>query len=223
MSQARDFVLYEEDFLGKWTPTAGTAYNGWNVTDTSSAGTPVYATLDGEHGGAIKLGFDNTSEVQNVCLSHGDILSFDVDLLVEFGWRVRMGQAAVNAATSFAVGMASARNDAIDSIAAQLLFRVIGGDSTTAIVVESDDTVTDNDDKATGTTLVAAYKWLTVNLSNKSDIRFFVDGIPVATSTTFTLAGYTSLVQPYAQLQKTAATPTDYVVLDKFYAISRRS
>ena len=84
-----------------------------------------------------------------------------------------------------------------------------GSVSTSNIVVESDDGVTDNDDKATGATLAAVYKKFLIDFTNGiSDIRFFIDGERVGSATTFTLAGITSgqNVQPMIQLQKASGT-----------------
>lgn len=195
-----------------YSATAGSNVgHNWKITDTSAAGTPTYVPATNDRGLAIT--FDNTNEVQNVCANFGDVLSFDIDDIIEARFRVKMAQAAVNAATSLAFGLQSARNDAIDSIATHASFRVIGADSTTLVVVESDDGTVDKDDVATGLTLINAYKDFTISFANgKNDVRFFIDGQPVAMATTFDMSNYTGNLQLYCQLQKTASTNTDGVV-----------
>lgn len=223
MAGIQDFVCFEEDFLGPQTLTASPAGSDWwDIADTSSAGTPTY-TVGGVNGEAT-LAFDNTSEIQNVCLFQSDVLNFDIDLIQSIEMRVKMGQAAIDATSQFAFGLSAARNDAIDSITAAALFRVIGGDSTTAVVVETDDTANNNDDVATGKTLINAYKKFVINFAGgKSDVRFYIDGDRVAASTTFDMSTYTAGLQPFFQISKTADTNTDSVVIDYVKVVSKRS
>jgi hypothetical protein len=200
-----------DQFIGHrvYSATAGSNVgHGWLIADTSSSGAPTY--VPATDGRGLKVDFSNASEVQNLCASFGDRLAFDIDELQEIRLRVKMNQALVNAATSFACGLCSARNDDPDALAAHASFRVIGADSTTAIVVETDDGVIDLDDKATGMTLGAVEKDLLISFATgKGDVRFFIDGQPVAASVKFDMSNYSGLLQPYFQLQKTAATATD--------------
>jgi hypothetical protein len=222
MAGIQDFVEFVEDFLGPQTLTASpTGSDLWDIADTSSAGTPTY-TVGGINGEAT-LAFDTQAEVQNVCLYMSDKLNFDIDKLLRVEMAVKMGQAAVDATTSLAFGLASARNDAIDSIAAHASFRVIGSGSTTAVVVESDDGTTDKDDIATGATLINDYKRFVIDFSGgTSNVKFYIDGVQVATSTTFDMSGYTAGLQPYVQLQKTSDANADSVVIDYVKIVSRR-
>lgn len=223
MAGIQDFVCFEDDFLGARTlSAAGSEGQIWEITDTSAAGTPTY-TIGGINGEAT-LAFDTQAEAQNVCMAFEDDLNFKIDHIDHIEMRVKMGQAAVDATTMFACGLASARNDAIDSIAAAALFRVVGADSTTALVVETDDTANNNDDVATGTTLINAYKKLVISFaSGKADVRFYVDGARVAASTTFDMSNYSDGLQPYFQIQKTSDANANSVVIDYVRVQSRRS
>lgn len=222
MAGIQDFVCYEDDFCGHGELPSSQSDSDWLIDDTSSAGTPTY-TKGGVNGEAT-LAFSSTSEVQNVCLHHGDDLNFDIDLIQSIELRVKMGQAALDSATQVAFGLASARNDAIDSIGEAALFRVIGGDSTTAVVVETDDGTVNNDDVSTGQSLINAYKKFVINFAGgKSDVRFFIDGDRVAASTTFDMSNYSGAFQPFVQLQKTADSNTDSVVIDYVKIRSKRS
>ena len=108
--------------------------------------------------------------------------------------------------------MASARNDAIDSIANHASFRLIGSNS---LVVETDDGTTDLDDKATGQSLSTTYKRFLIDFTGgKSDVKFYVNGIRCAASTTFSMAAATGSLQPYVQIQKTADSNVDFVHVD---------
>ena len=223
MAGIQDFLCFEEDFLGPQTLTASPAGSDkWDIADTSSAGTPTY-TVGGTNGEAT-LAFDAQSEIQNVCLFQSDVLNFDVDLIDHIEMRVKMGQAAIDATSQVAFGLASARNDAIDSIATAALFRVVGADDTTAVVLESDDGTNNNDDVASGQTLINAYKKFVISFAaGKADVKFYIDGDRVGASTTFDMSNMSTGFQPFVQISKTADTNTDSVVIDYVRIYSRRS
>ena len=218
MAGIQDFVEYCEDFLGSQSLTASPAGSDiWDIADTSSAGTPTY-TVGGINGEAT-LAFDSQAEAQNVCLFMSDRLNFDIDKLLRVEMAVKT-VASLDSATSLAFGMASARNDAIDSITAHASFRLIGDNS---VVVETDDGTTDLDDKATGTTLVATYKRFVIDFSGGTgNVKFYIDGVQVATATTFDMSAYTAGLQPYVQIQKTSDNNTDSVTVDYIKIVSRR-
>lgn len=219
MAGIQDFVEYSDDFLGAQTLSATPSEGAdWDITDTSSAGTPTY-TVGGANGEAT-LTMDSTSEVENVCLNHGDVLNFDIDLIDHIEMRVKT-VAALDSATTLTFGLCSARNDDPDATAANAQFKLAGSSS---VVVESDDGSTDNDDVASGTTLVDAYKKFVISFaSGKSDVRFYIDGQRVAASTTFSMASYAAGLQPFVQIQKTADTNTDSVSVDYVKVCSRRA
>lgn len=219
MAGIQDFIEYVEDFLGPQTLTASPAGSDqWDIADTSSAGTPTY-TVGGINGEAT-LAFDSQAEIQNVCLFKSDVLNFDIDAIHSIELRVKT-VAALDSATSLAFGLCSARNDAIDSLAAHASFRLIGSNS---LVVETDDSVNDNDDVATGATLGSTYKRFVIDFAGgKSDVKFYVDGARVAASTTFDMSNYSAGFQPYVQIQKTADANTDSVVIDYIKIVSKRS
>jgi hypothetical protein len=201
---------WRDDFSGHrvYSATAGSNIgHNWLIIDTSAAGAPTHAPLTGSGGRGLKVDMASTSEVENLCAAFADLLVFDIDDLIEVRIKMALNQATLHATSQFAFGLASARNDAIDSITAAALFRVIGADSTTLVVVESDDGVTDKDDIATGKTLINADKDFRISFAKgKADVRFFIDGQPVAAGTTFDMSGYSSGLQPFMQIQKTADT-----------------
>lgn len=216
MAGMQDFWCFEDDFFGGGTLSTAGQGDPWVVTTTGS-GTAAY--VDGSASGEVTIDNESTGEVQNTCLSFGDKLAMDIDKIQGAEFRIKMNQAAVDATTSLAFGLAGDRNAAIDSIAQAALFRVIGGDSTTAVVVESDDGTNDNNDVATGQTLINAYKLFKIDFSQgTSDVRFYMDDANglrrVSAGTTFDMSNYTGSLQPFVQLQKTSDTNTDGVTID---------
>lgn len=171
--------------------------------------------------GSLDLALDATNEVQNACLYMGNILPFDIDEIVRVEFIAKL-TASLGASVMGAFGLAGARNDALDSVAQHAWFRFEGSN---AIVCESDDGTTDQDDKATGQTLVASYKRFAIDFSvgnltqsppslskgGTADVRFFMGNERgamnrVAGHTRFDMSAYTSGLQLFAQIQKTSGT-----------------
>jgi hypothetical protein len=230
MAGRQDFIEYFDDFFGSGAsvPSSADPATPWLVTDTSSAGTPTYVIgVNGVATGALAVAMDSQNEAQNVCISHGDILSFDINDLLSYECRIKTNAAAMTSGSSLAFGMTGLRNDAIDSIAQAALFRVIGADSTTLVVCESDDGTTDKDDVATGITLINAFKYFKIDFSNLSSVKFYGGDsagrlIRLAKTTTFDLSAYTGCLQPYFQLQKTATANTNGFSADYVRIVSKR-
>jgi hypothetical protein len=197
-----------------FTTTPG--MNGWTIKDTSSAGAPTYLCVT-EDGGAAVLTLAADSEAEVVTLYNNDVLVYDVRQLQHIWWIAKVS--GIDSATTLTFGVGSAQNDTADSVATNAWFRMQGSASTSAVVVETDDAVTDLDDKATGTTLAAVYKKFLIDFTNGlADVRFFIDGARVAQTTTFDMSGLTAglNVQPFVQLQKASGTGVPSISLAQF-------
>lgn len=218
----RDIVKFEDDFLGHGAIGAQDA--GYWLATTSAGGGVTRGGINGE----ASVALSSASESQNVCLDFGDDLNFDIDALKRVVLRVKMGQAALTAGSEVAFGVASGRADSIDAITEQALFRVIGSDDTTAVVCESDDGSNDNNDIASGQSLVDSYKDFVIDFSGgKSNVKFYMDNGSgnmqrVASSTTFDMSNYSGGLQPYVQIQKASGTADDSVIVDYIVIESAR-
>lgn len=198
-----------------FTTTPG--QNGWTAILTGTTPTALCITEDG---GAAKLSLTATSEAQAAVLYHNDVLAFDLRQLkmIEFIAQV----AGIDSATTLVFGLASARNATSDNVATNAWFRIEGSVSTSAVVVETDDATTDNDDVATGQTLASVYKKFTIDFERGiADVRFFIDGERVAAGTTFNMSalGAGLNVQPFVQLQKGSGTGTPSVTIAKIHPV----
>ncbi len=182
---------------------------GWRVADTSSGGTPTYAVITAVDGGAMQLLLDNTSEVQNVCMYQNDILLYDWAKIQWCEWTVKMAAAAVSNDT-ITWGLANARNDTIASITEKILFKILASTSTTNVVIDTKDGTTAVTGTSTATSVgVDTFKKYTIDFTNGlSDVRFFIDGSRVCTTTTFNFSGVTSgnNCQLFCQVQKASGT-----------------
>lgn len=220
---SRGITTFIDNFNRAQAFTTTPGQNGWTILDVSSAGTPTYLTVT-EDGGAADLAFDSQSEAQTVVLYNNDVLIYDVRQIKSVWWILKV--TAFSAVSTLTAGVASAYNATPDSVATNAWFRMQGSVSTTALLVETDDAVTDNDDKATGATLGTTYKKLLIDFTNGiSDVRFFVDGARVgmgngaaANDGRFDMSGLTAglNVQPYISLQKASGATVDAVRVAQF-------
>ena len=213
MAGLQDFATFTDDFWGADTFAAAGQGTPWAIADTSTTGTPTYANVTPSATGEVALTLVSTSEVENVCLSFGDTLSFDIDNLLSFECRLKV--TGCTTGTTISWGLASARNDTPASINALALFQMVGATSTTAVTIETDDNVTDTAPVTSGQTLATVYKKFVIDFSGgKSNVKFYINGVRVGAATTFTMAGYTGSLQPFFQIQKAANTNVDAITID---------
>lgn len=220
---ARGVKTFIENFDRPQAYTTTPGMNGWTILDVSSAGTPTYLNVT-EDGGAAQLTFDNTSEAQTIVLYYNDVLVYDVRQINSVWWILKVS--SFSAVSTLCAGVASAYNATPDSVATNAWFRMQGSVSQSNLLVETDDNVTDNDDKATGTTLSSTYKKCLIDFTyGIDDVRFFVDGARVgmgngatANDGRFSMKGLTAglNVQPYLSFQKASGTTTDQVTVAQF-------
>jgi len=216
MAGIQDFQEFVDDFNGAVAsfPTSADPATAWIVDDVSSAGAPTYTKGTSE--AVLTMAADVEAEV--LALHFNDSLDFDADSIIRMEFRAKT-VATLDTTTTIVMGMGSARSDTTDNVTGNAWFKLVGSN---AIVAESDDGTTDNDDKATGVSLVATYRKFVIDFSDKRDIKFYVDGTRVATATTFTLSGYTAGLQPIFQIQKSSDSNTDSLTVDYVKIVSRR-
>jgi len=207
------------DFLGAADPPAAGARDGgpWVQTTVQTAGTPLVVAEEGY----MKLELDGTQETQLACLHMADELPLDIDKIQQVDFWAKLGAATLPASVSLCFGLASARNNDPDLIAYHALFRAYG---TTAVTIDTDDAVHDNDDAATGQVISNSLKRFTMDfasgirtvspppsLGGKANVLFSIDDArnnlqPVARGTTFDMSSYAGGLQLFAQIQKGAAS-----------------
>jgi hypothetical protein len=179
----------------------------------------------GNVAGGMQLALTSTSEAQSARLSFADILTYDIDDLESIEFLVKLTSAAFTN-TSMIIGVASAGNATINTIAEQASFGINGS---LALFCETDDGTTDNDDEATGITLVSgSWTRLVIDFATgvktispgpskggKADVRFSAGQYLSTTSNAamrrvcqnknFDMSAYAAGLQPYVQLQKASS------------------
>ena len=213
-------VVFVEDFLGDagGGPFDGTAL--WNVVDVGAA---TEALVANSSNGEFALTFTGASEAQDAVLYHGDNKTFDVGNGLIFETRVNFA-AAPGTGVCAVFGMAGSHNLDKDSVTEAAWFRL---DASLALKVESDDTTNNNDDVATGTTLVLnTYNIFRIDFTSLSDVKFFVDGARVASTTTFDMSNLTAAeqqMQPYFSLDRASGTGLGTMEIDYVKIFSDRA
>jgi len=196
-------IRFVEDFLGA---AGGGPYDGttvWNVVDVGDATEAI--TADSANG-VFKLHLAATGEAEDAVLYMNDNKTFDVGSGLIFETRVNV---AVNIGTGVTgvFGLAGDHNLAKDSVTEHAWFRL---QASNAVLVETDDTTNDNDDVATGVTAVAGtYNVYRIDFTDLTDVKFYIDGVRVASGTTFDMSNLTAgeqQMQPYFSLDKPSGT-----------------
>lgn len=216
-------VFIYDDFVGAYLMKYTTDENTtafWKTVETN-LNTAIGLSDDVVNGvAAIILDSDDNSEIgclyfgDNLCLSMKQGLVFETRLT--FSTLPTTGTETVQAV----FGLASAHNATLNSIATNAWFRVESS-ANTALLWETDDGDTDDDDNSTGITLVAGtyniYKIDCRDLSN--GVKFYVDGTLVGTSADMdtNLSSTEAKVQPYFNVSKvksSANTGTGTMLID---------
>lgn len=190
------------------------------LKDTSASGSPT-ANCDAD---GAKLLLASTNEAEVLTAYTGDKLLYDIDDLIKIVLRgVKVDSIDANTIATF--GIASAQNDTVDSVAAHAWLKIDGAVSTSALVAESDDGVTDTNDVATGLTLSSTPLTFEIDFSTEVQTRsppslsqgkqatfWTIDSRGVrrriCQHSAFDLSGYSAGLQPFVQLQKGTGTGT---------------
>ena len=224
-------LYFYDDFLGV---AGGSVFDGtaiWNTLDVSVGGAPTVAIVADSSGGHFLLALDAFNEDQDVVLYQyntalaDDNLTFDVGNGLIFETRINMAVVPGTGVCAVA-GMSGPHNLVKDTIANSAWFR---WDASQVCKVETDDTTAghENDDVATGVTTVAGtYNIFRIDFTTLSDVKFFIDGVRVATGTTFDMSDLTAgeqQMQPYFSLDKTGSVELGSMNIDYVKIWSNRA
>lgn len=214
MLPSSDRVSQVEEFMGR----PGQALPTWLTTqDTSPAGAPVFDFVADGAGGQWAMALATTNEIEEITLYQGDQRTIDLSKkpIVRGKLKVKSdvtgGGGLFAAGDVFVFGVASDRAAVLDNIVTNAWFRFEGANHN--ILVESDDGVTDTDDKDTGQDWVEdTFVELEIDMRNPAGVRFKVNGTD-RTPTGFTFAvPSTGVVQVFCEVRKAAALNFDHKV-----------
>lgn len=215
-------VQFIEDFLGAAVePFDGTI--NWNVIDVSAAGTGTTAIVADSSNGQFRLAHDAQDEAQDMVLYQNDNKTFDVGNGLIFETRVNMAVSA-GAGVVAVFGMCGDHNLDKDSVTEHAWFRLQASDS---ILCETDDTTNDNDDEDTGLDVTnGTFNIFRIDFTTLADVKFFIDGVRVCSSTTFDMSNLTAgeqQMQPYFSLDKASGAGLGTMDIDYIKIFSNRN
>ena len=217
-------LYFYDDFTGA---AGGSVFDNtmiWHVV-VVAGGT---SAIDTDSSGGVFRLYMNAAAAENedAVLYQNDNRTFDVHNGLIFETKIDV--AVLPTLTAEVVwGMAGDYNADNDTVAESCWFKL---DGSGAVVVENDDTAAGhtNDDVATGVTVVpGTANVYRIDFTTMTDVKFFIDGVRVAASTTFDMstlaAAGTALLQPFFNLNKTGDNGAGTVDIDYVKIWSNRS
>jgi hypothetical protein len=209
-------VCFVDDFLG----TALREDEIWSTVQVAL--NAAIAVVADAAGGQVSLAMDADNNAEDAVLYWGDQRGIDVSkqAVIEFRARVSVLPTATG---QIVMGLAGDHDLDKDTLLESAWFKFDGdGD----VLVESDDTTNNEDDVATGVTVLATdWKIYRIDFTDLADVKFFIDGDRVASGTTFdmsNLAGAELILQPYFSVDKGADTGVGTLLLDYVKVWSNR-
>lgn len=176
----------------------------WNTTETAL--NTAIAITDDISGGVVPFIIDNDNNAEVATLDFGNVRMLDCNDGLNIEFRVNLATSIAAAGGTAVWGIAGDYNAVPDTVSEGAWFRLDTGSD--ALKVETDDTTNDNDDVATGVTMVnGTYYVCRIDCTTITDVKFYVDGVRVAAATTFDMSNLTAAearMQPYFSVVKTA-------------------
>lgn len=219
-------VEYKEDFLGKYENVYIAADNsaGYLVEKLTGAAPPTIVMLDSISNGVLSLNLTADDQKQEALVHANDYENFNLDKGVIFEGRLAVHTTPTAVAEGY-LGFANAYVEgpiATDGPTVHALFTFDGALTPT---IDSDDTSNDNSAVATGVTEVLdTYSIFRIDASVIANVKFYIDGVRVASSTTFNMStGANVVVQPYFGLHKESGVGVGSLYVDyiKMWQLNR--
>lgn len=212
-------LVFYDDFLGTAVLSDGTVM--WSVVEVALnlAIDPLADTANG----VMQLTMDADNNAEDAVLYWGDQKGISLKHGAVFECRARVA-VAPTLTGQIVFGMAGDHHLDKDSVTESAWFKFDGG---LAALAETDDTTNDNDDVATGVTVaVGEYRVYRIDFTNLSDVKFYINGVGVATGTTFDMSNLSdseAVMQPYFSIDKGADTGVGTLWLDYVRIWSNRA
>lgn len=213
-------IHYVEDFLGDagQTPPPPWVTNNETVNSTSDYTSGA--------GGIFRLSMDNTVEAQATQVTWGASSMIDPtkSTIVKFRVMFQPEGATFTPDERLVIGLCSAHTnaeDSLDNVTYNCWFRVEGADNT--IYVEADDNSVDTDDQNSGVTIVKnAWTWFTIDCSDLSDVKMYIDGVEQSGGTIDWSGVSGQFLDPIVCMQRGGGNETNSVRIDVFVLDAER-
>lgn len=217
-------VLYD-DFVGAGKvviPVAASAESGmgWVKKLVGAAPTTVVGLADAANG-AIECALTSDNQKQDAGLYHDDQRGFDLTTGLIFETRIKISVLPTDVAEAV-FGVLGDWADGPDNITYSVFFTADGSGE---IFCELNDAATPLTDTSGVTVLATDWHTYRIDATNVADVRFYIDGVHVATGTTFVYAatGADAILQPYLGLYKATGTGEGKIEVDYVRIWQKRS
>ena len=216
-------LQFYDDFLGSAGGSVFGATQEWQILDVGANATATVVAVNNSNGQfLLHIHVDN--EAEDVVLYQPSNRTFDVGNGLIFEAKIDMA-VAVEAGVRGVAGMSGPHNLDKDLTVNSAWFSWAGSQ---VILCETDDATNNNDAVLTGVTAVAGIPNIyRIDFTTLADVKFFIDGVRVASGTTFDMSnltvGGTRIMQPYFSLDKAAGAVVGDMNIDYVKILSNRS
>ncbi len=211
-------IVFDQDFVGDY-PAAGTAMAApWTKTETNGLGVVSQGTTNG----VLTFAFDAVAEAATSAL-YMAAMPFDIDNHPIAEFRLAVFDIGDDAAVDINFGLASGTHATdFDSVSQYVAFHLDGTDL--SVKARSKDGTTTVADTDTTVDLVDdTYAIFKIDATDKEDVKLYINGTRVLSSTTFTLAAYSGRLTPIVHVEKTSNDTTADVRVDRIRVICDRA
>lgn len=216
-------VCFYDDFIGADTviPAGGSEESGchWSKAIVGAA-PPTVAKVADAAGGLVQCALTADSQAQTASLYMGDQRNFDVSKGLIFEARIKVSVTPTDVAE--AVWGIMADTGVPDTVAYSAFFTA---DGSTSVYCETDDNATDTSADSGITAGTTDWRIYRIDCTDVTDIKFYIDGAQVASSTTFPYAatGANAILQPWIGLYKASGTGVGTIQCDYVRIMQNRS
>lgn len=212
-------LVIDDDFIGDF-PAAATALDGQSWTKVETNGLGVISS--DEANGVLKFSADAVAEAATATLFLENS-PFDIDKSPIFECRLAVFDIGDAAAVDIDFGLASDDHATdFEAIATFAAFHLDGTDL--SVKCHSDDGTTDTAAVDSTVDLVDnTYANFKIDVSDKADVKFYVNGTRVCAATTFDISAYTGTLTPIVMVEKTSDDTTFDVRVDRIRVQGQRN
>jgi len=218
-------LVYCDDFVGAGNvviPAAGAAESGMDwAKKIVGAGPPTVAGVADAANGIIECALTVDNQKQDAGLYHGDQRGFSLEQGLIFETRLKINVLPTLLAEAV-FGLIGNWADGPDAITYSAFFTADGSGE---IFCEVNDNATDASATSGVTATAAQTKIYRIDFTSVTDVRFYIDGVHVATGTTFAYAatGANAILQPYLGLYKSTGAGLGKIQVDYVRMWQKRS
>lgn len=212
-------LVLDDDFIGDF-PAAATALDGQSWTKVETNGLGVISS--DEANGVLKFSADAVAEAAT-CTLFLENSPFDIDQSPIFECRLAVFDIGDAAAVDIDFGLAS--DDHATDFEAIATFAAFHLDGTNlSVLCHSDDGTTDTAGVDSTVDLVDnTYANFKIDVSDKADVKFYINGTRVCAATTFDISAYTGALTPIVMVEKTSDDTTFDVRVDRIRVQAQRN